>query len=437
MAGLAARRCDVTMGDRPQVFPRIALNRVAAVCFSLWVCLPQLNYSLPTWVGVSIALVWLLTSGRFLSLAGWTADMWSAGIFMFVLSPYALVWTFNYGSQSALPVLGTFFLFLVGIPMSTYYLGNRGDAEFGRNLFWIATAAYSVGALQTLAGLNVHPDASRLLAAARDVTDQFKAEGIGGFGFIYGASLMCLPLAGIALNRRCGRMPRLFCSTTLILIFIALARASYTISVLGTIAGVALIVIGRRPRVVVGSLTVMTVFLLFLHEQIGNTILDIVHSFTMTPVLTEKLSDLSYTLQSGVLSGQTGFRIDLYGASLNAFLSNPLFGIIGSPWQGGGEQLGGHSGWLDLLGGYGLLAGVPLFLSVLLFFRKIAAWNIDAHSRSLLLVSAVLFMCFGLINPILNIYQVGYTLFLIVPLGMSIAKVGRILPLDYDGTAGD
>lgn len=79
------------------------------------------------------------------------------------------------------------------------------------------------------------------------------------------------------------------------------------------------------------------------------------------------------------------------------------------------DATGGHSGWLDLLGFYGLFTAIPLFF---IFY-----FNINKHSRfykntnfyGFFIVMYFLFLIFGMINPILYVFVLGFVVFCIVP----------------------
>lgn len=90
----------------------------------------------------------------------------------------------------------------------------------------------------------------------------------------------------------------------------------------------------------------------FFMAGISSFILDV--SDKTNSVLAAKLNDLFYSVETGTAEGQTGYRKDLYFASISTFIHNPIFG-----WgtdDGSRTIVGGHSYILDYFAYYGIFA---------------------------------------------------------------------------------
>ena len=191
-------------------------------------------------------------------------------------------------------------------------------------------------------------------------------------------------------------------------------KASYAIPVILILTAVSLLMAFKsKKRACLLVLFGLLFLLVFPKTVIGDCILKMARLFKGN-VIGEKFTDLAEVFLNNELGGQTGTRIKLYSISFRAFLNNPFFGIYG-PFGNINDRIGWHSGWLDLMGLYGLFSSLPMFVGILTNFKKQLLFFSEHPYYKFLLVTQLMFMIFGLINPLTYVYQIGFALFFITP----------------------
>jgi len=404
---------------------REQINKALTLAFSLWVVWPQLNYQIGAYGGMALALGWLVTTGDFLLQRKVPPVMLWTLIFGATLLPYVVTGTLRYGALNPFSVVGAQFLFLVGALMLAYHLELRRDYTFLRAVFVVGVAGYVVGSLQTIRGLIVFPEASRLLAAERPMTDVYQGASIGGFGFVYGASFVCLMLVFILRSSRVRSRHRLAALGCLTVISYMLVAASYAFALIVASVGALVILLARSRATIVVIIASALISLTLLRDSIGQFLTALSAQLPGQSVVHEKLLDLARSLVDSSYSGETGFRLDLYSISADSFLHHPFFGIYGAFNPDVHARAGNHSGWLDLLAYYGLVTALPLFIAVIANFLAGARFYRQEPFGAALFVMQVVFVLYGMLNPITYIYQMGFTMFFLAPLaGLWICPVG-------------
>ena len=144
---------------------------------------------------------------------------------------------------------------------------------------------------------------------------------------------------------------------------------------------------------------------------LSHILYNIANIFSNNLILNEKFLDLAQTISRNQgNSSQTLYRMELYTSSLSTFVKNPLFGING-PFGNINDRIGGHSGWLDMMAYFGLFSTIPLFSAIGLNFKKILQINKKEGSFFGIYSVQLLFIVYGIINPILYVYQIGLIMF--------------------------
>ena len=108
-------------------------------------------------------------------------------------------------------------------------------------------------------------------------------------------------------------------------------------------------------------------------------------------------------------------RLDLMEESLKTFLQRPLFGVYSLNTK---LKIGGHSGWLDGLGNYGILR-YSLFVAFLVKFFK----DLLNHAKDKVPVYAAIsvYVLLSIVNP--NIFpQIWVTFGVLIPFYFDLAK---------------
>ena len=143
--------------------------------------------------------------------------------------------------------------------------------------------------------------------------------------------------------------------------------------------------------------------------------MNIAYLFEDNDIIYTKFVDLAQVFLENSTGSQTENRGHLYLTSLNTFIHNPLFGIYGPLGDQLNSKIGGHSGWLDLMAMYGVFGSLPLFLGILLNFKKQLLFYSGHPYFVFLLIVQFLFICFGFLNPVIYVYQIGFAIFVVAP----------------------
>jgi hypothetical protein len=208
-------------------------------------------------------------------------------------------------------------------------------------------------------------------------------EGIGSFGFVYGAGLLVVPLLyGVTFI---SLQLKIMCSVLMVLITLAVYKAGYSILIIVmAIAGVIYVAakVGLKQRVLswIGVILIGLLICATVKPQIfsflAKPLLHLEHN-TSNPEYQMRINSIADSL-SGAEGTYAEYRASVYWASWRVFLKYPLFGGgSGEYRRPAPDMVSGHSTVFDTLGFYGLF-GLTLYL---LFFVY--------HYRYLRVMSAV------------------------------------------------
>ncbi|MGE7947227.1 O-antigen ligase family protein [Lysinibacillus sp. NPDC093688] len=398
------------------------VNQIACLMMCMWIAIPYFRVR----VGVAFLLImfgiWIITTDLKWLTKKLTLDLFLVVVFFATFIPYIVSGSLQYGEAGPNMIRVNFPIFFVGIFINHYYMYYKEDYKVLGRIAFFSLVFFTIGSIQTYIGLLKYPMASRELAGAvvnNPVLGMlYNKLGIGGFGHIYSASFL-LVVSLYLLIRKSALITikeRILASITVISIFLMLLQASYATSLIIIFLGFLLVLFVRNISSFIISIIVAgTLFLIVPKNIVNQFLLEISYFFSGNFILNEKFSDLANTFLFNTGDGQTGDRIILYKNSLHTFFSNPLFGIYGPFGNLNAGSIGGHSGWLDLLGYYGLFTVIPLFLTIFFNFRKHMRFYKNTNFYGFIIVIFFLILVFGLINPILYVYEIGYVLFCIVP----------------------
>jgi hypothetical protein len=276
---------------------------------------------------------------------------------------------------------------------------------------------YLIGSIQTYYGLKEFPLASRMLATTNDTMQQvYMSIGIGGFGFVYSLVFVVIISLYLIKSKYLKKVYKILFMLAVICFVLSIIEASYAIALILLSVGILLAIsIKGKKSLIIGLLIALVFILLIPKAFIGDFLLNVAQLFESNDTLNTKFLDLGQTILGDSMASQTENRGHLYLTSLKTFIENPLFGIYGPLGDQLNGDIGGHSGWLDFMAMYGIFGALPLFLGVLLNFKKQLLFYSGNPYYIFILISQMLFICFGFINPVIYIYQIGFVLFVIVP----------------------
>lgn len=401
------------------------INKILCILFCIWISWPYAIYKTGMYTGVLITILWLMTSSYINIFKKISLDIFFMLIFFINFLPYLLVGNFKYGSINIIPFMGLLYLFFIGIVFLDYYMYEKKDFIFLKKLLYLVILFYGIGSIQTYLGLLIYPFASRNLAIENlDLTlkNTYGNLGIGGFNFAYSSVYILIIIYFLIFfnRKKISKAAMIFLSFIFIAILLAIFKASYFISIAISAIGIMFILFRMRKLYFI-----LISFLIFGFYILNNFDDILLKNYTYTPLF-EKYLDIVLTLQNNAFDSQTLHRINLYLYSLKTFLKFPIFGLNGSvnELNNSYQYIGGHSGWFDFMGYFGLFVSIPLFLSIYFNYKKTI--NINHCSNNNILINSV-YLCFiihGIVNPILYVYQVGFVVFFVLPLACLLIATG-------------
>ena len=395
------------------------LNQLFVILICLWIAIPFFRIRAGVIFFILMFFAWLMTTDLKWLTKKLYLNLVFVLIFFVTFIPYIIVGDLQYGEAGAKVILISFPLFFIGLFINHYYMFYKKDYKTLGKIAFYFLVFFTLGSLQTYFGLLKYPMASRQLATGvSEFSEIYNLMGIGGFGFIYSGTFLLLSISYTYLRRRSllSIKYQILIIFSIVVIFLMLLRASYATSLIITFCGLLLILFVRNKLTLMITLLLTVIVVTFISQSlIAEFFLIIANFFSENRILNEKFIDLASTFSYSSLDGQTGTRVDLYISSLKVFLENPLFGTYGPLGNQNASSVGAHSGWLDLLAYYGLFTSIPLFIAFYYNFKIHFSLLKKFKFNVYLAILYFLIFVFGLINPILYVYEIGFVLFCIIP----------------------
>lgn len=154
------------------------------------------------------------------------------------------------------------------------------------------------------------------------------------------------------------------------------------------------------------SIVMVIIGLFILTSIFSDLTIFIANLFDPGTMLNRKTLEIHDAVFTNTIGGGLGSRVDLYGISLSSFFSNPLIG------GGKTAHSGGHALWLDLLGTYGILIVIPMFVLFLNRFRE-SAKNLPNNERFIFLICFINFLILGWVKGMGSISFICIMFFII------------------------
>ncbi len=246
-------------------------------------------------------------------------------------------------------------LFLLPVCIGFYLVSNIFFCGLYTSVIVIA---FVITAFTTIIGCMIFPNAARVLATTATSQDpiavMYNWMNIGGYGFVYSMVLL-YPFVVIAFKmKRLHIVPMILIT---VLVFATAIAAEYTYAFMLLMISLLMLVIPRDitvKRFIVLILVLLLAVILF--RTTVAAIVSALGNFLGNSTMTDKINAIF--LGKDAIEGFDDDRGALYMLSINAFLSNPLFGNLAK----GRFVTGGHSFILDTFANYGLLGGIPMIL---------------------------------------------------------------------------
>lgn len=184
-------------------------------------------------------------------------------------------------------------------------------------------------------------------------------------------------------------------------VVICICLSSFFIAIMATFLGLLVCLILRVKNKTLCHFLIflsVTLLILFIYSDAAYNMLLRISSNLPQGLIRTRVSQLALFLKTGE-TGDTTARIDLYKGALDLVARHPVFGNIAINEN---FKLSGHSEFLDVWGGCGILSIICLlsFLSSVYYMNK--SFYKSENSKSVLKASTLVFLFVSLSNPIFS-----------------------------------
>lgn len=402
------------------------LNALALYAVCAWFSVPSVSAALGLTGCLMVLALWAVTTRYSVLLAAivhcFSFVYWWA--YMLLLMGLGVWW---YGDIQASYFLASTALFGVGAIILRYYQLNRNGALLIRasvvTLFgWLGGATVSILWLQT------YPMASRELATGRPSEVDYAALGVGGFGYVYATVLVLNAFVYLVRTHVYSGLVRSALGSLLgaCVVFTLIVSAEYATALISaSLLLVVGLVLPRSRRGRWAGVLMMALAILLGFPRVGVWISSLGRSLSEDSIVAGKFLDLGAALTGGD-GGQTSNRLELYSVSMNAFFDSPF---VGQSSTSSPVDLGWHSAWLDLLGAFGLVGAIPLFLFIAHQCITQLRETGSSIARGMITLAYFYIFALGFVNPVIYLPHIGFVLFFLT------GAVSHLAPLD-EGSSG-
>ena len=276
--------------------------------------------------------------------------------FLIIVFNFIFIYLQSYPSSLSLvnKIGANFTLFVTTFPVLLIYSGGfeNVDKKRLRNIVFFIVL---ITAITTIIGTYNYISPSRLLATNNnpELTNVYKQQNIGGYGFIYSIVLLCPLILKKLINHF-----SFFLLVFILICSFCVIRSEYTTAILLLIAGIAIsLSIQRNAIIGITSIIIVGALALKLEDILNWGIVYFSESYTVSSRLSMILGYIKYDVSAGNLLE----RKNLYNFSFNSFLRNPIFGGLFRLYE---VNIGGHSEILDYIGHSGLFGLIVLFIAL-------------------------------------------------------------------------
>ena len=253
----------------------------------------------------------------------------------------------------------------------------------------------SIVAVHTFIELSRNPILVRAMSTGMDarleLLDGVIPKGVGGYGMCY--QLVFLGMLLVLLLGRKIR-DRIWIYLSEIFIFLVLFSSQITLALIMQVVGIAAVLLFRSGRKSFIGKIFFLVILIILLLNLGSILRYLISNAgdDMAKRLEELLGIRDISAES---SGDIASRYRLYEKSFLSFLQNPFWGDFG------GEGIGCHSTFIDLLGAYGML-GIFGIIGVLNPFRMMLKYFESRSVKNNLLLFYIMMIVLATINVVIG-----------------------------------
>ena len=231
----------------------------------------------------------------------------------------------------------------------------------------------------TLTRLMENPYLSRIMTNSEDLTKELHRQCVGGYEFVFFLAMITVILMFIIFNKKQLKLTSkswlAFLMLLLLFVFTVIFSNYFTAFIIILVSFFILIITKKRNS---NRVLVVTALGILLIIQIKHILVSLTN-FLINILGSGKTVDRIITFQSNLLGNGSGEsllteRMWTFQTSIDAFIHNPLFGVVAKPIEFSGSYLvgfGQHSQILDTFSLYGLFIGLlNIYIIVQPFIKR-------------------------------------------------------------------
>jgi hypothetical protein len=282
-----------------------------------------------------------------------------------------------------------------------------------KNLCFKIVFIILITCITTINGLQMYPNAARLLASGSESMHVYMYKNIGGYGFIYAIVF----LAGVLLLWLRQGKYKIYLGVALFILYLTIINAGYTMGLILSIVLLSINIIFFGTDKTLGgyfynAFLVTVLCIVFIYRiEIIEFILTQMDNLGIYMV-SVRVGQIRESLLIGTFDNLQ--RTSLYKMSWDMFIANPLVGSMGL-----GIMAGGHSEILDILAthgifGFGLLG--LLTTSLVKVYKNVKVYKKVIYSIVLI------FVAFSCINTIFTSKEIAIIILFVMPMIVNVIE---------------
>ena len=346
----------------------------------------------------------------------WNFGGWLRATFpLLLVTIITLLHSLSSGGFNLTTIYGTLLGFL---PILIALRLKAAPVNQQQKVFRTAFAGLIITAVTSIVGLTIMPGTARVLATTASTSDPILIRSgwynIGGFSFTYMLTVVYPMMICYAKEKKWGWPKKVFLFLIVLAFYI---KAEY---MTGMLMFLALSVLWLMPaRLSVGKTITIIAGIAIGIQLLRDPLADLLMRFANTAdsvAFRERLAYLADYLRGISSTSDVGKRIDVLKASVNGFLSHPIFGT----WYLKGRYIGGHSYLLDFISNFGLI-GIGLQVAV---YHRIYKLFYAAYAKSRYFGYVLCAIISAVVLSTINTGDHWFELTLIVPLFLEMINTG-------------
>lgn len=318
------------------------------------------------------------------------------GIFLVLFVSILLVYGISINelnSPNTTPFIQLFMLYSIYF----FYKSDKNYQKIIVNFFLIEC---TIKCLYSIWALTKDPMLARNLLTGQYISPDINPTITASFSFVY----LGIPFIVYFLNQcRYIKNSYKIGIYLLILLFITLIiKANFATALIIMIYFIILSLITKSTKQLFIYISISFLSFFIFKPAISRAFYNISNLNNISPLISAKMYEISAIIMGGSsnsTAASLGDRIIRMKESMNAFYSHPLWGIYGMDYQY--ITVGAHTTWQDMLGKFGLLRNLPIFIFFIQWYKEItySRTNREFYAIVLTLVSVI---AMGFMDPILQ-----------------------------------